>query len=407
MKQASVTAGPRSPDRKGSLDPAADGGCASALSAGFLSLAVSIGIGRFVYTPILPSMINEIGLTKAQAGLIGSANFAGYLFGALIAIRPLPPLRRRLWLACALAICVVTLFAMALSSSLTAFVALRFVCGAASAVGFITATAIVLDQLTCTGRSNLVALHYAGVGSGIALAALVVSLTEQAGLGWRMLWATSALLSLAFAGLVVWLLRHSQPATLPAPLPSQGEGDASIARLILAYGLFGFGYVVTATFLVAIVRDLPSLHAIEAHVWFAVGLAAIPSVAAWSWVERRLGFRRSFALACLVEASGVLASVLDAGVPGIFYAAIALGGTFVALTSLGLDGARRLRPSYQQQTVAVMMAAFGTGQVLGPAAAGVLGDLTGGFTLPSLVATAALLTSASLVLSIAEARSTA
>ena len=169
---------------------------------------------------------------------------------------------------------------------------------------------------------------------------------------------------------------------------------------MIAYGLFGFGYVITATFLVAIVRTLPQLAAAEAYVWLCVGLAAAPSVAVWGWVERRLGFRTSFALACLVEASGVLVSVLSAQVAGILYAAVALGGTFVALTSLGIDGARRLHAGDRQRIVAVMMAAFGTGQVIGPVAAGVLADATGSFTVPSLAAAAALLVAAALVLSL-------
>lgn len=366
-----------------------------ALTAGFLALAVAIGIGRFVYTPILPAMADGLGLTRAQTGLIGSANFAGYLAGALAAAHPLLLERRRLWLAGALATCVATLAAMGWCSTLGAFVALRFVCGAASALGFVLATAVVMDRLMQTGRPDLVSLHYAGVGSGISLSALLVSFAGQSALDWRALWEISGLLALGLAGPILWLLPNVTPAA-PRAAPG-GAASASIARLVLAYGLFGFGYVITATFLVAIVRGLPQLSAAEAYVWLWVGLAAAPSVGVWGWVERRLGFRHSFALACLVQASGVLVSVLAMSVPSIVYAAVALGGTFVALTSLGIDGARRLRPADRQRIVAVMMAAFGTGQVIGPTAAGVLADATGGFTAPSLAAAAALLIAAGLV----------
>jgi hypothetical protein len=36
---------------------------------GLLALASAIGIGWFVYTPILPAMIEALSLSKAQAGL--------------------------------------------------------------------------------------------------------------------------------------------------------------------------------------------------------------------------------------------------------------------------------------------------------------------------------------------------
>ena len=108
---------------------------------GLLAIATAIGIGRFVYTPILPPMIEALGLSKAQAGLIASANFLGYLIGALLAAMPTLPGSRRFWVLAALTVSALTTTAMGLSEAMTAFLALRFAGGAASAfVLIITST---------------------------------------------------------------------------------------------------------------------------------------------------------------------------------------------------------------------------------------------------------------------------
>jgi len=74
-----------------------------------------------------------------------------------------------------------------------------------------------------------------------------------------------------------------------------------------------------------------------------------------------------------------------------------LGGTFVGLTALGLAGARRLAPANPRPVLAVMTAAFGLGQIIGPALAGSLSEQYGGFAVPSLLAAAALLVAAVIV----------
>ena len=97
-------------------------------------MAAGIGIGRFVYTPILPPMVEAVPLTKSAAGLIASANFVGYLAGALLASWPGLPGTRRFWLILGLATNALCLVAMGLTHSLALFLALRLAAGVASVV---------------------------------------------------------------------------------------------------------------------------------------------------------------------------------------------------------------------------------------------------------------------------------
>jgi predicted MFS family arabinose efflux permease len=367
---------------------------------GMVAMAAALGIGRFVYTPILPAMTEALGLSNSQAGLIASANMLGYLIGALLAATPTLAGSRRTWLLASLAVSAVTTGAMGLASSLLAFLALRFLGGVASAFVLVLSSALVLDGLASADRSHLGPLHFAGVGVGIAVSALVVSALIAADSDWRTLWYAPGVLALAALAAVAWLVpyeprHHYRPAGA-----HQTAGSRGLAALIWAYGLFGFGYVITATFLVAIVRASPQLRPVEPLVWLVVGLTGAPSVAIWAKASTRYGLPRTFSVACLVEAVGVAASVLWPSIPGILLAAALLGGTFMGLTALGLARARQFAPANPRPVLAGMTAAFGLGQIIGPSLAGFLFGATGGFALPSLLAAAALVAAAVIVRSI-------
>ena len=316
--------------------------------AGSIALAAALGIGRFVYTPILPPMVEALGLTKSTAGLIASANFLGYLIGALVVATPLFGGSRRFWLLGALAISAITTGAMGFADSVAVFVALRFVGGAASAFVLVLASALVLERLAQSGHAGWSALCFAGVGIGIAVSAVLVAAMLGAGQSWQSLWLASGALSLLAAIIVGLLLQpHSAPAR--RGVEEKRPANRDLIRLIAAYGLFGFGYVITATFLVAIVRSTPTIRALEPVIWTVFGLAAAPSVALWTRIGTALGTSSAFALACLVEAVGVAASVAWQSEPGIFLSAMLVGGTFMGLTALGLDaspniGGRRPAP---------------------------------------------------------------
>jgi predicted MFS family arabinose efflux permease len=364
---------------------------------GLLAMASAVGVGRFVYTPVLPPMSAALGMSKSAAGFIASANFLGYLLGALAAATPYVPGSRRRWLMIALGVSAITTGGMGLVSTLPAFVALRFAGGVASAFALVFSSALVLDRLATARRAGLAALHFAGVGTGIAVSAALVSVLQASGFDWRAMWLASGGLALVALALVPALVPDAaEPARAPVAGDHRRHG---LARLVLAYGLFGFGYVITATFLVTIVRASPRARPLEPIVWIVVGVTAVPSVALWTWVGRRISDARAFAGACVLEAVGVVASVVWIAPAGTLVAASLLGATFMGLTALGLIQARHFARGDPRRTLALMTAAFGSGQMIGPAFAGVVFDVTGSFVAPSVAAGLALVAAAELVMS--------
>ncbi len=359
--------------------------------AGMIAMAVAMGIGRFVYTPILPGMMQELGLSASDAGLIASANYLGYLLGAIAAAGGWAQGRERIIMLTSLAASALLAAAMGLTANLGAFMAIRFLAGVASAFVMVFVTTIVFSHLVAASRHGLQALHFGGVGLGIAASSVMTGALVLAGAAWPAGWLWSGSLSIAGFLVVLLMIDRGPLVTGAARREPQLPKSPSLVKLIIAYGLFGLGYIVTATFLVAIVRQGEGGRLFESVVWLVTGLAGFPSVYLWSRIVPRLGLTATFALGCVVEAIGVVASVSLGGFAGPLLGGILLGGTFIAITAIGLQAGRLLAPKAPRRALALMTASFGTGQILGPIAAGFLADWTGSFFVPSIGAAIMLL----------------
>ena len=370
---------------------------------GLIALAAVMGIGRFVYTPILPYMVDALSLTKSEAGLIAAANYLGYLLGALAGATGLVGGNRRHWMLWGIAVSAATTAAMAATTSPYLFMALRFTGGLASALFMVFGAALVFGRLAEAKRSDLSYVFFAGVGTGIAGSALLVAGLASVNIGWAGQWIATGGLAITGIAAVAWLIPPAPGDTPPPAPPGGSRTDRRMIPLSLAYGLFGFGYVITTTFISAIVRQTPEIAHIEPYIWVVVGLGALPSVAFWAWIGRRVGNPAGFALACLVEAAGVTITVLVPDAGAVLAAAIMLGGTFVGITAVGLFIATDLAGSSgadPRRMIALMTGIFGIGQMIGPAFAGYLAEITGTFTAPSLVAAATLVVAAGLAMTI-------
>ncbi len=367
-------------------------------------MAAVMGIGRFVYTPILPVMLQDGLLSEVNAGFVASSNYLGYLIGALLAARaPLPGGPYKFFIS-ALIMSTMATFLMAFGLGVYWYVLIRFVAGLASAYAFVLVANVVMQRLAEQRSLHLFPIHFTGVGVGIAGSSLLIEVLGSDAMSSTQLWLASGIFSLALSLCVPFLLPPrkevlSQPShSSISSKQSVGSLNLSAWRLIFAYGCFGFGYVITATFLGALATLTPELAPMKSLSWLLVGLAIIPSVFFWEKLAVRIGYGRAIALACVLEAIGVALSVLVPTIAGLSAASILLGGTFVGITSIGLIEARRIASSDPRQIVGLMTAAFGLGQMFGPSFAGYLYELNGNFLLASLVAAGALILAALLTI---------
>lgn len=367
--------------------------------AAMLVLAVAMGFGRFAFTGMYPIMVREQVLTVDGGSLAASGNYAGYLVGALLAARL--PTHRAAWLSrVSLVGTVLAMVALALPAPASVVIAIRLVAGVLSAFSMVSAAVWLFSVV---GNDHGAPLLFAGVGLGILASAELIAGGNLAGWSSAVLWlalsAAAAVMTLlawpafgrdysgaaaATTGPASDAARQATPAGLVGPWP-----------LIVAYGLAGFGYIITATYLPLFIRD--ALGQVDPiHIWAAFGLGAAPSCFFWHAFHQRVGTRRALAINLVVQAVGVLLPVLLPSAAGYLGSAILVGGTFVGTVTIVMLAARHVAHRVRFNIVAVLTAAYGIGQIAGPLMSGVLMGRAHSFTGPLLSAAVALVVAAAL-----------
>ena len=338
--------------------------------AGMLALATAMGIGRFAFTPLLPMMLHDGTVTLTGASWLASANYIGYLVGALLCMfKPVqhPTLMVRVGLISTL---VLTL-GMAVPWS-ASWPLLRFAAGVASAFVFVYTSGWCLSQAALRGHTSLGALIYTGPGAGIVLTGLAASGMVVA--DWRASsgWLTFGLLAVVLIALI-WPVFDARNTVHAAPAANTtGGGNAKdhsqleVALLAMAYGIAGFGYIITATFLPVIARQaLPGSHWLDLF-WPILGCGVIIGALVASRLRVALDLRLMLLGCYLIQAAGVGLSLWHPTLLGFALGSLLLGLPFTAITYFAMQEARRIRPHHVPGTIGLLTAFYGIGQIIGP-----------------------------------------
>ena len=151
-----------------------------------------------------------------------------------------------------------------------------------------------------------------------------------------------------------------------------------MAPALAAYFMFGLGYIVYITFLVAWMRDGGADAALVAATWALMGAAVTVAAPFWSpLIQRAEG---GLAISATLAASGLGAALpLFSPGPATILASAALFGAsfFMVPSSVTAFGRKNLAEAHWGASLALMTVLYSVGQILSPTIGGLIADATG------------------------------
>ncbi|MCE5047069.1 YbfB/YjiJ family MFS transporter [Staphylococcus equorum] len=349
------------------------------LILGMICLFIVMAIGRFAYTPIMPFMQQTGHMDNQSAGLLATINYLGYLIGAIIPIW-IVVFSKVIDLKVYLLINIVSTILMGLFDNFTLWIIFRLIAGITSGTVFVLASNVALEALRAANKGRISGMLYSGVGLGIFTSSIFIFLftTEN---NWKITWILLGIFALVMGSFVFFGMRQNSNVENETQTLNEKEDKPKVKLnkkfiwgFSIAYFCEGAGYIITGTFLVAIVKSIPEFADYAALSWMFVGLGAIPSTILWSMMAEKLGYSKATNLAFILQIIAVILPVFSESITSLVISSILFGATFLGLTTLFMSKAQTLmfQSNSKINLVASLTVIYSLGQMIAPALSGVL-----------------------------------
>jgi predicted MFS family arabinose efflux permease len=321
--------------------------------AGLCASLVSIGLARFAYTPLIPSLIQAQWFSASDVVYLGAANLVGYLIGALVG----HPLARRVGNSTALRLMMlaVTLsfFACGFPLSVSWFFGWRLLSGVAGGAIMVLVAATVLPHVPVSRRGLASGAIFLGIGLGIAGSGTIVP--PLLSLGLQNTWFGLGLLALVLTA-ASWFGWPSSTPAQAAPVHSDAVTSPTPPGLYLLFAQYAFmaaGLVPAMVFLVDFVaRGLGAGAHVGALIWVMYGVGAIVGPVSYGFLADKLGARLSIRIVLVVQAITLGLLALSSSFLALALLAVILGSFPPGIVPLALARVHELVPNHHQQQIA-------------------------------------------------------
>lgn len=337
------------------------------LLAGIFALVVGVGVARFVFTSLLPSMLEDT-ISIAFAGVLASINYVGYLSGSIFSIFIKDIHAKVKFFRIGLIICVVSSFVLGVTENNIVWIISRLFAGFGAAMALVVGSAVVMLKLNMPSKTKAMGIHFSGLGFSILITDLLMRAVFELDGNWKDAWLALAILGAILSCYSAYVLRfEKQPDTEVVKHKFDKSLFSPMAIiLIIAYFTEGIGMVVQATFLPDIVNSLEGLSGYGGYVWLAAGIAGVPSCIIWMRLAHRFGSINIMIVAMLLQIIGILIPTFSTNImlnliSGLFY-----GATFIGLVALFMNFGGQLSKKNPVFIMGAITSAYGLGQIIAP-----------------------------------------
>ena len=378
---------------------------------GLVTTVAAHGFGRMAYTILLPAMKDGLNFDYTQLGLLGTANFIGYLSMAIIGGFLAARFGTRMIISLALVLMGITMILTGLAESFGFAFAMRLLTGLGNGAAYVPAMALGSAWFAVKKRGFATGIVSGGIGLGTFLSGILVPflLTSYGADGWRYSWYILGTIVIVIA-IIVFLFLRNQPedkGLLPVGQEEKEEIQTSSLKnkvssldwkkvyrmkgmwyLGIVYFFYGLSYIIYMVFFAAyLVKEMGCTEAWAGGLWAMVGGLSIFCGVIWGSISDRIGRGNGAALAYLVLGVSYIVYALVKSEAGFYLSAILFGLTAWSIpTIMAAAAGDFVGPRLAPAGLGFITLFFGIGQSIGPALGGYLADVSNSFTIPFLIA---------------------
>jgi len=339
----------------------------SILIAGIIAVIIGLGVTRFVFTSLLPPMLDDF-LTVSFAGILAALNYVGYLAGSIFSMFIKDINQKVILFRIGIFLCIITTLILGVTQNETIWLIARVIAGFAAAMAFVVGSAIVMTKLNFESKTKAMGIHFSGIGFSVLVTDLIGRAVLNSGGDWKDSWVVLAIFALLASIYSVYILsfdkevkskviKHKFDKSLFTPF---------VILIIIAYFTVGIGFVVQATFLPDIINNLEGLEGYGNLTWTLVGVAGIPSCIIWMNLAHKFGSVNIIIITMSLLMIGILIPTITSNIYMNLLSGILYGGTFVGLVGLFMNLGGKLAVDNPVVLMGAVTTSYGIGQVVAP-----------------------------------------